>query len=199
MSDNLMSMDGLDDILALVHEELEGGASGDRVKAIAEANPQARDEIFAFAEAWFASDGSDLSDDTLGIGQTVSKHDTLLDRFWKLADAGSEDPFKNADIGDLERIAAASRIDTSILRLIVRRFVDEMTIPSKLIVLLAEATGAHVKDVWSFLTAVPTVVTADYFAPAGRRSGSRISFAEAIRNSDLTPADKQFWLAHLGI
>jgi hypothetical protein len=47
MSDNLTSMDGLDDILALVHEELESGASGDRVKAIAEANPQARDEILA--------------------------------------------------------------------------------------------------------------------------------------------------------
>jgi hypothetical protein len=86
------------------------------------------------------------------------------------------------DIGDLERIAAACRIDTSILRLIVRRFVDEMTIPAKLVALLAEATGAQIKDVWSFLTAVPTVATADYFAPAGRRSGSRISFAEAIRN-----------------
>lgn len=199
MSENLMSIDGLDDILALVHEELEGGASGDRVKAIAKANPQARDEILAFAEAWFASGGSDLSDDTLGIGPTVSNHDALLDRFWKLSDAGSEDPFKKADIDDLERIAAHCRIDTSTLRLIVRRFVDEMTIPAKLIALLAEATGAHVKDVWSFLTAVPTVATADYFAPAGRREGSRISFVEAIRNSDLTPADKQFWLAHLGI
>ena len=199
MNGNLTSMDGLDEILALVHEELEGGASGDRVKAIAEANLQARDEILAFAEAWFASNGSDLSDDTLGIGQTVSNHGALLDRFWKLSDAGAEDPFKKADIDDLERIAGHCRIDTSILRLIVRRFVDEMTIPAKLIALLAEATGAHVKEVWWFLTAVPTVATADYFAPAGRRAGSRISFAEAIRNSDLTPADKQFWLAHLEI
>jgi hypothetical protein len=72
-----------------------------------------------------------------------------------------------------------------------------MTIPAKLIDLLAEATSAQVKDVWSFLAAVPTVAAADYFAPSGRRSGRRVSFAEAIRNSDLTPANKRFWLAHL--
>jgi hypothetical protein len=197
MSDNLTSMEGLDDILALVHEELESGASGDRIKAIADANPQARDEILAFAEAWFASDGSDLSDDTLGVRQTVSNHNSLLDRFWKPSDAGLEDPFAKADIEDLERIAALCRINATVLRLIVRRLIDEMTIPGKLVALLAEATGARTKDIWSFLTAAPTAATADYFAPGGRRSGSRISFAEAIRNSDLTSADKQFWLAHL--
>ena len=53
----------LDDILAKVHEELEAGASADRIDQIVKAHPLYRDEILAFAAEWFASDGSGLSDD----------------------------------------------------------------------------------------------------------------------------------------
>ncbi len=58
-------MDQLDDILAGVHLELEDGATADRINQIANENPQLRAEILAFAAEWFASDGSDLSDDIL--------------------------------------------------------------------------------------------------------------------------------------
>jgi len=77
-------MDQLDDILAGVHLELEDGATADRINQIANENPQLRAEILAFAAEWFASDGSDLSDDILTVQQTVSEHTILLERFWQL-------------------------------------------------------------------------------------------------------------------
>ncbi len=76
MSNNSIPLDELDEILAAVHEELEGGASADRVMQIATSCPHLREEILAFAAEWFASDGSDLPDDALGAEWPVSKPPT---------------------------------------------------------------------------------------------------------------------------
>lgn len=65
----------LDEILADLHDELEGGASGARIREIADAQPDARDDILAFAAEWFAFDGSDLSDNNLEVQQAAKlKH-----------------------------------------------------------------------------------------------------------------------------
>lgn len=196
MSNNPMSTDELDEILTTVHEELEDGASADRVKQIADSNPQFHKEIFAFAAEWFASDGSDLSDDTLGIDRTVAGHTVLLERFWQLARPEAVDPFEGMPTEELQSVADKCRLDMAILRQLVRGHIDEATIPGKLVVWLANATGTRTAEVWSRLSA-PATASADYFAPSGKRTGKKATFAEAIRNSDLSPADKQFWLAHL--
>ncbi|BAV50367.1 MAG: hypothetical protein E5X74_31400 [Mesorhizobium sp.] len=197
MNSNPIPMDQLDDILAGVHLELEDGATADRINQIANENPQLRAEILAFAAEWFASDGSDLSDDILTVQQTVSEHTILLERFWQLTMPAAIDPFEKLSTDDLQALAERCRVDLIILRQLVRGRIDETTIPGKLIAWLADATGASMADVWSHLASGQINAAADYFAPSGRRTGAKISFAEAIRSSDLSPDDKQFWLAHL--
>jgi hypothetical protein len=189
----------LDDILANLHEELEEGASADRVREIASEHPQFRTEILAFSAEWFRSDGSDLPDDTLAVTSTVSGHAALLDRFWEMAGRDAENPFAGKLLGDLEAIADRCRIDTAILRQLVRGFIDEATIPGKLVAWLAAALGAAPAQVWTFLSS-PTLAAAegrDYFAPDGKRVPGKVSFADAIRSSGLGASDKTFWLRHL--
>ncbi|MDX8494184.1 hypothetical protein RFN29_21695 [Mesorhizobium sp. VK22B] len=197
MSSNPIPMDQLDDILAGVHLELEDGATADRINQIANENPQLRTEILAFAAEWFASDGSDLSDDILTVEQTVSEHAILLERFWQLTMPTAADPFEKLSTDDLQALAERCRVDLVILRQLVRGRIDEATIPGKLIAWLADATGARMADVWSHLESGQINAAADYFAPSGRRTGTKVSFAEAIRSSDLSSDDKQFWLSHL--
>lgn len=196
MSDNPLSTHELDDILADVHEELEAGASADRIDQIIKAHPLARDEILAFAAEWFASDGSDLPDDELEVGRTVSGHDELLERFWQLVQPTSANPFQDLPTEDLQALADRCRIDMVILRQLVRGLIDEDTIPGKLVAWIAEATGARMADVWSYLSS-PMAAAADYYAPSGKRTGKKASFAEAVRGSSLSLDDKRFWLKHL--
>lgn len=188
--------EALDDILETLHEALEEGANADRVREIAEEHSAFRAEILAFAAEWFASDGSDLPDDTLVVEHTVSDHAALLDRFWQMAAADAANPFQQVSPDDLLQMADRCRVDMVVLRQLVRGFVDAATIPAKLISWLAAETHSSVADVWSHFGS-PAVATADFFAPSGKSSSAKLSFGEVIRNSNLSPENKQFWLAHL--
>lgn len=196
MNDQPLSTPELDDILADVHEQLEAGASADRIDQIADAHPRVRDEILAFAAEWFISEGSDLSDEELEIGRTVAGHHALLERFWQLVKPSSINPFQDLPTEELQALADRCRVDMAILRQLVRGLIDEATIPGKLVAWIAEATGAAMADVWTYLSS-PMAAAADYFAPDGRRTGKKVSFAEAVRSSTLSPDDQAFWLKHL--
>ena len=199
MSNNSLSMDELDDILARVHEELEGGAIADRIKEIADEHPQARADILAFAAEWFASDGSDLDDDVLSVDRTISEHTVVLERFWDLHRPAAADPFEVLDGDALKSVADRCHIDMVVLRQLVSGLIDEATIPGKLIALLASATNTTMAAVLSHLSSPQMMPSTDFYAPDGRRSGPRRSFAEAVRASDMSDDDKQFWLAHLAV
>lgn len=189
----------LDALRASVHDELEKGASAARVREIADAHPNFRAEILDFAAAWLASDGSDLSDDMRLVGQTVPGHSALLERFWEAAEHGASDPFAKLPPKDLKAIAERCHLDMAVLRQLVRGFIDVDTIPGKLVAWLADATSVRTAELWSFLSS-PALATGggrDFFAPGGKRSPDKVSFADVIRNSQLPEADKQFWLAHL--
>lgn len=190
-------VEALDDVLALVHEELEDGANGDAVRKLADRYPAHGKAILAFVAEWLASDGSDLPDDMSVVGQTVSGHAELLERFWA---ARPEDasPFRRPP-KELKAIASRARIDTAILRKLLKGLVDTTTIPGKLVVLLAEASGAPKAQVWAHLTspALATALGTDYFAPSGRTAPGRSSFAEVVRNSSLSAEDRDFWLSGL--
>jgi hypothetical protein len=196
MSHNPLSTRELDDILADVHEQLEAGASADRIDQIARAHPGVRDEILAFVAEWFASEGSDLRDEDPEVGRTVARHHALLERFWQLVEPSSTNPFEDLPTEDLSALADRCRIDMVILRQLVRGLIDEDTIPGKLVAWIAEGTGAAMADVWSHLTS-PMPAAADYYAPGGKRSGKKTSFAEAVRASTLSPENQRFWLNHL--
>lgn len=191
------AIEELDDVLALVHEELEDGASGDDVRQLADRYPAHRAAILAFVAAWLESDGSDLTDDMPVVGQTVSGHAELLERFWA-APRDDASPFRRPP-AELKAIASRARIDTAILRKLVKGLVDTTTIPGKLVVLLAEASEVAEAQVWAHLTS-PALASApgtDYFAPSGRTAPGQSSFAEVVRNSSLSAEDRDFWLSGL--
>lgn len=184
----------LDEILAGMHEELEAGASGARVREIADANPNARDDILAFAAEWFASDGSDLFDDELEVTRTAREHHLILECFWAAAASQDAKPFEGLPIGRLGDIASRCRIDTDILRQIVRGKVDEMSIPAKLIGWFGTELDVPQQTVWASLVSVDTAAYADFFAPGGRRIVGKMRFADVIQESDLDDTDKRFWM-----
>lgn len=188
----------LDDVLEHLHEELEDRASADRVREFVARHPEFREEILAFAAEWLASEGSDLDDGVLAVSQTVSKHAELLERFWAAVSADDASPLPGTPAA-LRDVAQRCRVDTAVLRKVAKGFVEATTIPGKFVSLLAEATDAQTLGVWALLTspAVAASGAGDYFAPAGRRSGGKSSFADVIRKSDLDDDDKAFWLSHL--
>ena len=188
----------LDDVLARLHEELEDGASADRLRDLVGQHPAFREELLAFAAEWLASEGSDLDDGVLVVSKTVSGHAELLRQFWAAASADDASPLPSTPAA-LRDVAERCRIDTAVLRKVVKGFVEAMTIPGKFVSFLAEATAVPTSQVWVFLTspAIAAAGAADYFAPSGRKSGGKSSFADVIRKSDLSDEDKAFWLSHL--
>jgi hypothetical protein len=197
MSEPPLTPLSLDEILAGVHEELENGASAPRIREIAEEHPKARNEILAFAAEWFASDGSDLSDDDSVVNRTAREHHALLERFWHAAAADDAQPFDSLSLNKLEDVAGRCRIDLDILRQLVRHKVDEMTIPGKLVGWLGAELGLPQQAMWAALSSADAVAYADFFAPGGKKFGAKINFEEVIRESDLDPADKRYWLDRL--
>lgn len=184
----------LDEILAGVHEELEAGVSGTRIREIAKAHPEARDQILAFAAEWCASEGSDLSDDDPVGNRTAREHHRLLEHFHQAGAAEDAKPFAHLTADRLDAVAHRCRIDRDILRQLVRGKVDEMSVPGKLVGWLGAELGAPPQAVWSALSSVGTAAYADFFAPDGRKLGGKMSFTDVIRGADLPEADKRFWL-----
>ena len=197
MSNNPPTTFDLDEILTGVHDELEAGASGARVREIADAHPGARDDILAFAAEWFASDGSDLSDDNLEVTHTAREHHLVLERFWAAAASTDAKPFEGLSVDRLGEVATKCRIDIDILRQIVRGKVDEMSIPAKLIGWFGVELEVPQQAVWSSLTTVDRTAYADFFAPGGRRAVGKMRFVDVVRDSDLGDDDKRFWLNSL--
>ncbi|WP_158743045.1 hypothetical protein [Acidisphaera sp. L21] len=187
----------LDEILASVHEELETGASGARVRQIADANPGVRDDILAFAAEWSASLGSDLADDELEVTRTAREHHLILERFWAAAASQDAKPFDGLPVGRLGDIAARCRIDTDILRQIVRGKVDEMSIPAKLVGWLSAELDIPQQAVWASLASAEKAAYADFFAPGGLKQARKMRFADVVRESALDDVDKRFWLEPL--
>lgn len=189
----------LDQVLGRVHEELEGGASADRIKQIADECPQARAEILAFAAEWFVAKDSDLPDDVLAVDHTVARHTELLERLWKMDRHQDVDPFASLPTDQLQNIAIQCRIDKVVLRQLVRGLIEETTIPGMLVTWLATATCARTSDVWNHLCIAHTLSNADFFAPSGTQRGAKIAFADAVRDSAMSKPDKEFWLKHPGL
>jgi hypothetical protein len=193
-----MSRTELAQVLDRVYEELESGANAARIKQIADACPEARAEILAFAAEWVIAEDSDLPDEVLKVDRTVARHVELLERLWEKGPHQDVDPFAGLSVDELQRIASQCRIDKVVLRQLVRGLIEEATIPGILITWLATATNAKSNDVWNHLCIAHAFSSADFFAPSGTQRGAKIVFADAIRDSAMSKPDKQFWSELVG-
>ena len=194
MKTNPLTPRALDEILASLHEELEDGASGARVREIADAHPEARADILAFAAEWCASAGSDLTDEDHVGNRTAREHHRALERVREAGAAEDAKLFARLSADRLDEVAQRCRIDRDVLRQLVRGRIDEMSVPGKLVGWLGAELDVPPQTVWSVLSSARQPAYADFFAPDGRKPGGKTTFADVVRRSSIDPTDKQFWL-----
>ena len=199
MNTSSLTPRALDEILAGLHEELEDGASGVRVREIADAHPEARADILAFAADWCASGGSDLSDEDHVGNRTAREHHQLLERVREAGAAEDAKPFARLSADRLDEVAQRCRIDRDVLRQLVRGRINEMSVPGKLVGWLGVELDVPPQAVWSALSSGGQVAYADFFAPDGRKPAGKTSFADVIRRSSIDATDKRFWLDLLDV
>ena len=197
MSKIRISQEAIDDIIEQVHEELEEGASAARIRQIADEHPQARAEILSFAAEWFASDGDGVSDDEQVVGDTPREHADLLDRYWNAVGPVDDNLVDGLDPDRLRDVAGRCRIDLDILRKLARGRIEPNSVPGILVGWLGHELSLPNAQVWTSLVSADSRMHADYFAPGGKRIGAKVTFAEAVRSSQLGDDDRRFWLDRL--
>lgn len=185
-----------DAVLADLHDMLGEAGRGD-VAAFAAEHPQYRSEILAFAAEWIAlapsTEGE--AEDRPPPGGPSAGVRAALERFWAKPPSPASDPFVDLDFPAIERIVVECRIDLGILRKLEKRLIDAMTVPGKLLALLASSLGSDIATLFGYLSGAPVAAGADYFAPGGPKTAAgKISFAEAVRTSQMSDDDKDFWL-----
>ena len=198
MTKENVNIEMLDELIADFQEQLENGATAEDVRSFVESHPGYRKHLLGFAAQWLASDGSDLPDDSQDVSHTVAGHAELLEAFWDRFLIPVTDPFSGLDSIALADIANRCRIDTTILRKLHHRLIDETTVPARLVLWIGDATDTVPGSIWSYLAHEPLAMLADFFAPDGKKIGGKMSFPAAVAESLLDDADKQFWLASTG-
>jgi hypothetical protein len=198
MTKENVTVEMLDELIADLQKQLENGATAEDVRSFVECHPDYRKQLLGFAAQWLASDGSDLSDDSQDVSHTVAGHAELLEAFWDRFSIPDADPFSGLDSIALADIANRCRIDTTILRKLHHRLIDETTLPARLVLWIGDATDTMPGSIWSYLAHEPLAMHADFFAPDGKKIGGKMSFPAAVEESRLGDADKQFWLASTG-
>ncbi|WP_374524179.1 hypothetical protein [Sphingopyxis sp.] len=189
-----------DAVLADLHDMLAEAGRGD-VVAFAAAHPQYRSEILAFATEWIALAPSteDDAEDRAPPDIPSASVRAALERFWAKPLPPAADPFADLDFPAIERIVAECRIDIGILRKLEKRLIDALTVPGKLLAWLAWSLGSDIATLFSYLGGAPVSAGADYFAPGGPKTAAgKISFAEAVRTSQMSDDEKDFWLRSAG-
>lgn len=194
MTKENITVEMLDELFANLQEQLENGATAEDVRSFVESHPDHRKQLLGFAAQWLASDGSDLSDDSQDVSQTVAGHTELLEAFWDRFSIPDADPFGGLDSIALTNIANRCRIDTTILRKLHHRLIDETSVPARLVLWIGDATDTAPGSILSYLAREPLAMHADFFAPDGRKIGGKMSFPAAVAESRLNDVDKQFWL-----
>lgn len=197
MTNQTQSDELIDDVLSILHDMLEDGASRDDVLRFAALNPAFRNEILAFVAEWLASEGSDIGDEDTAGERTARNHHSILERFWAPAQQHVPDPFEAMDAESIDRIAANCRIDSSILRKLSRCLIDIGTIPGQLTVWLADELRTSPATLSAYLDSAPATAGAEYFAPNGLSAPGKLSFAAAVQSSTLDLAQKRFWFPDL--
>lgn len=162
----------------------------DVFRAAARAHPEFRADIMQLAAEWLALELSDTRPEL--------PHDDLLagsvDRFWSQIADNVVNPFQGLAPSDLQSIMTSCDIDVSILMKLSNRLIDELTIPTCLIVDLAHHMRRTAGELLGFLSLAPTLAKADYKAASPPEAGQKINFVAAVHLSTMSASQRSKWL-----
>lgn len=114
---------------------------------------------------------------------------------WVEATAATPDPFAGKSPNDLRALATLCDLPYSLFGKLCQRLIDATTIPLVLIRALASHLNVDAADLLAFLDRRPMLATADYRAAVRPSVADKVSFAAAVRSTDMSDPQRDKWLS----
>lgn len=179
----------LSDLLLALATETDMSVEAVR-SAIAD-TPEFEADIWSFALEWGVMTSEAVPSEALVQAEAVvSARDVVS---WAAAEV--HDPFAGKSPSDLKAIATLVDLPFSILSKLCQRLIDATTIPLALVRALAPHLNAKPGELFAFLDLQPTLATADYRSTVRPEVSEKMSFAEAVRTTDMPAGQRDKWLS----
>lgn len=158
------------------------------VRSAIEEAPEFEADILAFALEWGV-----MSDEAVAETEGL-RAPAPLPGAWTFT-GPVPDPFAGKTPSDLRAIATLVDLPFSILSKLCQRLIDATTIPLALVRSLAPHLNVDPGELFSFLELQPTLATADYRSTGRPRVTEKISFATAVRTTEMSAGQRDKWLS----
>lgn len=179
----------LSDLLLALATETDMSAEAVR-SAIAEA-PEFEAEIWSFALEWGVMTSEAVPNEALAQAEAVAPARGVVS--WAASEV--HDPFAGKSASDLKAIATLVDLPFSILSKLCQRLIDATTVPLALVRALAPHLNVKPGELFAFLDLQPTLATADYRSTVRPEVSDKMSFAAAVRTTDMPAGQRDKWLS----
>lgn len=162
----------------------------EQIVAAIERNPEFKDPILAFYEDWLTNDdGREAQASEAGAGDYVPD----ISELWA-EPVEIPNPFAGHPPSSLKAIATRCEISLSVLTSLQERGIWAATIPLQLMNLLAEEFRTTTMMLRNFLNQDEQLLASDFRADNAPVHGGKVSFADAVKSSSMSDAQKDKWL-----
>ena len=180
--------DRLSDLLLTLAVETD--MSNQAVREAIDEAPEFETDILAFALEW----GVMICEVPAYEHRPQVVAQTNYPEAWVAAAAATPNPFAGKGPSDLRALATLCDLPYSLLGKLCQRLIDATTIPLVLIRSLASNLNIDAADLLAFLDQRPTLAAADYRAVVRPGVADKVSFASAIRSTDMSDQHRDKWL-----
>lgn len=181
--------DRLSDLLLTL--AMETDMSNQAVREAINEAPELKADILAFALEWGVMIHEVPADEDRP--QVVAQAN--YPEAWAAAAAATPNPFAGKNPNDLRALATLCDLPYSLLGKLCQRLIDATTIPLVLIRSLASNLNIDAADLLAFFDRRPMLATADYRAAVRPGVAKKVSFAAAVRNTDMSDQQRDKWLS----
>ncbi len=178
--------DELSELLLTLATETD--MSSKAVRAAIERAPEFEADILSFALEWCVMCEEDAPT-TEHPRSPAALPEALI------TGAPVRDPFFGKTPNDLRALATLCDLPFSLFAKLCQRVIDATTIPLALIRSLAAHLNVDAADLLAFLDRQPTLAIADYRTTVRPAASKKVSFAAAIRSTDMSTEQRDKWLS----
>lgn len=170
--------------------------------------PQFRNELVDFAAAWAAqlvlppAPALSAEDEKLLVDRAMSHVQNVVFKREETKAAETADRSISSLTGEakqagmnVQEFAKACDLDLALVTKLNNRQIRPLSIPARLVTLIARLLNASVDAVSAYLAGPPQALAGRSFLARGKpQSAAQQSFADAVRASSLSEAEKARWL-----